>query len=390
MESLEFILVANSPGELSSLVKPVVEKIKSVSSKLQPIRTTLVITPCQFSSGREIQFAKSLGVDNIITSEEYRKWILGIPLKRELKFKYKGVVLYLGGDLMHPILIAKKLGYRPYAYLHGQKAGWKNLFKKFFVIDQKAKKELRHARIPGEKITIAGDLMINSVSADPKHEVIKTWKLNTERPIIAFLPGSREWEIDYMLPFYTEVAGEIKKIIPGSQFLLIISPFSSMQDIESKMVDNLFDVMAPLNVISAADLAVTIPGTNTAHIATLGIPTLMLFPLNKLDDIPLEGLLHYITKIPFLGKPIKRAAANIINRKTKFFALPNIRAQKMIIPEMRGNLTTEEVVAKILDLINHPEKTNQIGIKLKKIMGESNAAEIIIGEILSESLYTAG
>ena len=58
MEALEFVLVANSPGELSSFVKPVIEKIKS---KKISVRLSLFLTPCQYCSGREFAYAKSLG-----------------------------------------------------------------------------------------------------------------------------------------------------------------------------------------------------------------------------------------------------------------------------------------------------------------------------------------
>lgn len=390
MEAIEFILVANSPGELSSLVKPILETIREHSAKKHPIKTTLFLTPCQFSSGREIDFVKTLEVDNVVTSDDYRKWILGIPTKKELKFKYKGIVLYLGGDLMHAVLIAKKLGYRAYAYLHGQKAGWKSVFSRFFVVDEKAEKKMVRAHFKKDKVKVVGDLMINSVKALPKEEVIKTWKLSEEKPIVALLPGSRGWEVDYMLPFYESMAAELKKIIPGIQFLLIVSPFMPLKEIEAKSKENVFDIMGPLNLISAANLAVTIPGTNTAQIAALGVPSLMLFPLNKLDDIPLEGLLYYITKLPFIGGSIKKIAAEIINRNTKFFALPNMKAHKMIMPEMRGDIKPEQAVEKVLEMLNHPEKLKQMGTELKKAMGESDAAETIIGEILNETFSAAG
>jgi lipid-A-disaccharide synthase len=386
MENLEFVIVANSPGELSSFVKPVVEKIKSKTGKQCQARISLFLTPCQFSSGREIEYAKSLGVDQIISAEEYRKWILGIHFNKKFSFKYKGIVLYLGGDLLHAVLVAKKLGYKVYAYLHGQKGTWKSVFQRFYVVDEKAQKKLLHSGLTEDNVKIAGDLMLNSVKTLPKAESIKIWKLDTNKPIVAFLPGSREWEINYMLPFYEIVGLELKKIIPGIQLILIVSPFTPLDQIELRMQSNLFDMMAPLSSITAADLAVTIPGTNNAQIAAAGIPLLMLLPINNVRDIPLVGILHYFTQIPILGPILKRIAAEIICKKTKFFSLPNMKAQKLIVPELKGRITPEEVVEKILELLNNPNQLKTIESDLKKVMGESNAAEIIVGDILDENL----
>jgi len=381
VDNFDFVLVANSPGELSSLVKPIVERIKARSKES---RITLFLTPCQYSSGREAGYAKTLGVNEIICPEDYRKWILGIPIKREMNFKNRGAVLFLGGDLMHAVLIAKKLGFKAYAYLHGQKAGWKNVFSKFFVIDQKAAAGIRH-----KNVRAVGDLMMNSITALSKTETIKNWKLDSNKPIVAMLPGSRLWESDLLVPFYEIVAAELKKIIPGMQIILVLSPFTSMKDIEKKLSGNMFDLIAPLNSIPAADLAITIPGTNTAQIAALGIPFLMIFPLNKLDSIPLEGLLHYVTKIPLAGKIIKQLAAKIICSKTRFFALPNMKARKMVAPELVGKLSAEQVVEKTLELLGNPEALKHMGNELKKLMGESNAADIIVEEIINEAFLPA-
>ena len=179
---------------------------------------------------------------------------------------------------------------------------------------------------------------------------------------------------------------DLKKIVPGIQLVLIISPVTPLTNIEPKIKDNVFDMLAPLSSISAADLAVTIPGTNNAQIANIGIPLLMLLPLNKLSDIPLEGSLHYISKIPAVGYVLRMVLAEIIMRQKKFFSLPNIKAQKMLVPELKGRLTPEQVVEQILELLNNPGRLTEMSVKLRRVMGESNAAEMIISEILNENL----
>lgn len=47
-----------------------------------------------------------------------------------------------------------------------------------------------------------------------------------------------------------------------------------------------------------AQLAITIPGTNTLELALAGLPSLVLLPLHKPEMLPLEGLWHWLLMLP--------------------------------------------------------------------------------------------
>ena len=55
-QTFDIVITSNSPGELYSLVRPV---IRSLHRNIPGVRIILVITPCQYASGREIEVARS-------------------------------------------------------------------------------------------------------------------------------------------------------------------------------------------------------------------------------------------------------------------------------------------------------------------------------------------
>jgi lipid-A-disaccharide synthase len=178
----------------------------------------------------------------------------------------------------------------------------------------------------------------------------------------------------------------LKGKIKDLQTMVIVAPFTTVADIEKYVRSHIFDVYAPLDSATAADLALTIPGTNTAQLALLGVPEVMIFPLDDPKVIPLEGLLHYLGIVPFLGALIKRAVAYAANKNTKFFALPNIKADRMIIPEFRGRIRPVRVAQLIEELLKDPDRLFEMSRELKVSLGAPGAADHITEVMLNEAL----
>ncbi len=357
MPLTDIVLVANSPGELSALVKPVAEEFSRDGSK----RVTLVLTPCQYTSGRELEFTKTLpGIAQLVTAAEYKKWIV-LNKKPQATFLGRGAVLFLGGDLAHAMLIARKLKYPAYAYID-ERIAWKKFYKKFFVPDQSSYDKFA----PLDNLEIVGDLMVDSVAG------LKKWA--PEKEVVTFMPGSRAWEIGYMTPLYREIMALIKKEIPSVKFQLVSSPFVPAEPI------------AGAKLISFAELAnseviVTIPGTNTAKVAARGVPMVVVFPLNHPEVIPLEGVADWLGKLPVLGKKFKQFVAETVNAKTKYFALPNQKADREIAPEIRGIIDPLGVAMKVVELLKQPEQRQAMSAELAAAMGGPGAARKIVEEI---------
>ncbi|MCU0641811.1 MAG: hypothetical protein MUC35_07025 [Candidatus Margulisbacteria bacterium] len=356
----DIVLVANSPGELSALVAPIAAELAHHAG----YRVVLVLTPCQYTSGFEVEYSRRLkGVSQIITAGEYRNWVI-MNHQLKVRFAERGAVIFLGGDLLHAMLVAKKLNYPAYAYLN-ERIAWKNFFRKFFVADEAALKKFAKLA-PRGKVTRVGNLMVDSV------EPLKKWA--PEKNVITFMPGSRQWEIDYMTPFYRQVIELIRADFPHVRFQVVSSPFVKARPIEGARTVNFEE-------IGNSELVVTIPGTNTAKIAARGIPLIVVFPLNHPEVIPLEGLADLLGKVPVMGKPFKRWVAHLVNSKTQFFALPNQKAGREIAPEIRGRIEPETVALRAVELLSDLDRRQTMSRDLIAALGKPGAAKKIVEEI---------
>lgn len=367
MSKSDIVLISNSPGELSALVKPVAEML---TERLEDARIMLLLTPCQYTSGREMDYIKTIpGISKTVSAESYKNWILRNQ-KPKINFSEKGLVLYLGGDLAHAMLVAKKLRYPAFAYI-ADRVAWTRFYRKFFVPDAKTYTKFGKNQNVKKKLKVVGNLMVDSVAK------LRNW--SPQKNVITLLPGSRTWQIKHMTPIYKKIIEHIKVEIPKAVFQLVSSPFEKAIQIKGVKIIKFEDAFN-------SELVITIPGTNTARLAALGIPMITLFPLDNPDAIPLEGLAHYIGKIPYLGSKFKKTLVDTLNKKNKFFALPNIKANREIVPEIRGTIEPAMVALKTVSLLKDERKRQAMSEELKKSMGEPGAALKIMEEI-DETLH---
>lgn len=366
MAKYDIVLVANSPGELSALVKPVAE---TLSEKITQARIVLVLTPCQYTSGKELEYIKTIrGISEIIPANDYKNWILKNQ-RPKIEFNANGLVLFLGGDLAHAMVISKKLRLPAYAYVQDY-IGWTKFYQGFFVPDEEIlRKFAKNSRLK-DKIKVVGNLMVDSVANLPK------W--TPQKDVITFMPGSRQWQINHMTPIYEKIIIAIKHQLPEAKFQLVSSPFQPAIEIPNTKI---IDFEQAYN----SDLVITIPGTNTARLASLGLPMISIFPLDDPNVIPLEGLPHFISMIPLLGPWFKRTLVNALNKKIKYFALPNIKAKEEIVPEIRGIIDPALVAVKAVSLIKANDKRQEMSRALIRAMGQPGGAGRIAEE-LNEAL----
>lgn len=414
--AFDLIITTNSPGELNSWVRPLLEELHRQNS---PLAVTIVVTPCHFGSGKEVEVARSFpGVRQVIPPDVYKKWALRNVAPAT--FAARGAVLSLGGDLFHAVVLSRKLKYLAYAYTQKHLL-WQKAFKKFFLPDEALRQKFLKQRVPEAKMAVVGDLMLEA--ADPmltRADALKHWDLRREDPIIAFLPGSRSFQLRNATPFFIKVAELIQDKLPSAQMLVVLSPFSSIEEFRTtlklaaaeswviqkgigtqgtvegsgseKYVKTAHGLKAILvdehqmDALNISTLALTIPGTNTAELAALGVPFISIFPINNVDDYPLEGLGGILTNLPLLGRWIKRWLIFSLYRPGMLMALPNQRMEKMVAPEVNGFIRPADVARQAIALLEDKEKRQLISKTLKESMGERGAAGKIVTEIVAEVL----
>jgi lipid-A-disaccharide synthase len=293
---------------------------------------------------------------------------------------------YLGGDLFHATTIARRLGLRPMTYKF-TKRSYGQSFARFFALDARNAKALARNGAPADRIAIVGNLVPDAVRgalAGPQ-----------QKPGIGsgvcIMPGSRPNEIRYALPFFLAVARALRAQRSATEITFVLSPFNGDEELRTAVetppdratfgiggtlerdalsVDGerfAVDRSGNYAALSRAQLVVTIPGTKCIEAAVLGRPMLVVVPMNRPDIIAVNGLAGYLHLVPIVGRPLKSWIVQRIERRFRYVTQPNIDADRLIVPEMRGVLHPRDVAAEAADMLDRPSELRAIGEALAEL-----------------------
>lgn len=414
MERLELILTANSPGEVAGWVSPAVPALRE---RLPGARVTVFVPPCTFASGCELEVVKAIpGVDAAYGPAEFLRYaLLGL---RPAGFTPgpRGCVLFLGGDLANAVLLKKRLAYPAVAYTEGF-VNWTDAFARFAVPYAQVRDKLLAKGVPEDKVAVIGNLMLDAVRpARPPADVREELGV-VGRDLVLLLPGSRPAEVEYMTPFLVRTADLLRARAPEAAFVLSLSPFATPAQLEAALAGPLAAESAAaarfvpaaandetqvgaietesgtqisvrkgirFDLMAAADLALTIPGTNTAELGFLGVPMVVALPLNHPELIPLEGLAGLIGNLPRLGPALKRRLLPRVAARLPYAAWPNRLTQSFVVPELRGEVAPEAVAEESYRLLADPRRRACMAEALRRTMGEQGAARLLSGVVARE------
>ena len=96
-----------------------------------------------------------------------------------------------------------------------------------------------------------------------------------------------------------------------------------------------------------------------------------------------DGIFGVVGKISFINKLLTFIIKNFYFKKNKFFAWPNIKAKRMIVPERIGNISTIKIAREVLFLINDRDQLKSIKDNLNKRRGDKGAAKKLASIILN-------
>ena len=218
--------------------------------------------------------------------------------------------------------------------------------------------------------------VINQLKDLDQDEVIRYMGLNPDKPVIGIFPGSRDREIDFMLPVLLESAKALKAKNPKVQFLLIKAPTISQEKIDKffklhQISDDLIKVKSAekntnLFVLQSVDFAWLTSGTVTLEAACALTPLILGYRENP---IFWRGYL-FVRQISQIG-------------------LPNIIAGEEVCTELlQENCTPEkwvEITEKWLSSEEKVKATKELlKTKVKDVLETAiNPADRVAGEILT-------
>src|SRR5205807_107684 len=94
-----------------------------------------------------------------------------------------------------------------------------------------------------------------------------------------------------------------------------------------------------LRAMAQCDLALTYPGTNNDELAILGVPMIVVVPLERVSTIRTPGLSEWLGRIPGISNLVKAVVVGHYLRHHRLLAWPNQHAGRMLVPEIVGRFT---------------------------------------------------
>lgn len=169
------------------------------------------------------------------------------------------------------------------------------------------------------------------------------------KPLVLLLPGSRVKEITGVLPVMLEAVEIIKEALPQAEFVLQKAPTidnSLLQEIIAQSGETVRIVEGDgYDIMSVADVALATSGTVTLEAALCGLPVV----------------------ICYMASPLSMAIAKKIVT-VKYIGLPNILANREILPELiQEKMTSGNMAKEVLHFL-HPGEYKKIREELAKVV----------------------
>lgn len=392
---LDLVLTANSPGEVAGWVKPVAPALKEA---LPGARVTVFVPPCTFASGCELEVVAGLpGVDAAFGAGDFLRYALLGIVPAGFHPGRHGAVLFLGGDLYNAVLLRKRLGYPALAYTEGF-VNWTDAFARFAVPYTATRERILAKGVPEAKAVVVGNLMLDAVRPGREASEVRQSLDAGAAELVLLLPGSRPAEVALATPLLVRAAELLHAARPQTRFVLSLSPFARPAQLAEALAGSYAaewgargtvlpdgtllagDCRIPVrqgdqyDLMAAADLALTIPGTNTAELAFLGVPMVVALPLNHPELIPVEGLAGLIGNLPQVGKALKRRIIPRLAQRIPHAAWPNRLAGTYLVPELRGQVSAAGLADESASLLGDPARRAAMARDLRQVMGEPGAA----------------
>jgi len=353
--SPHYFILSNSPGEISGWVKPICHYLKLAEPNC---KISLLLTPCQYSSGHEKEFAKAYcKVDTVYAPNESIQFIRTSQSRPE-----SGGIFCLGSDPIYALILRFKLKLKAVAYTHHSSLA-PFIFKKIFTA------------------TEYGQLLGSSIALEKA-----SLKTTSENSICLFMTSSRPSHFDALFPFFVETIAILNKEHPDLTCKVSISPLLP-PEATRKFANEIaaLDIIDPekrFHEMAQASLMVSLVGTNTLEAAYLSLPMIALVPLNKPEIIIFDGIMGLLAKLPILKHVLPKLIIFIAKRKSGFYALPNRLLGKKVVPEVVDVIKSTVIANMIHETIENTHALNTMKDELNKIPKDQECAKQIVDEAI--------
>ena len=184
-----------------------------------------------------------------------------------------------------------------------------------------------------------------------REEAIQEFSLDPERKTIGLLPGSRNNEIQFLLDLMIDSAGEIRKEIKDSQFILPVADTLDPEIIRKRLKSNPLDIRVvtgkSYDVMNCCDYLIIASGSATLEAGLIGCPMVIVYRL--------KWITYWLARL-------------LLN--TKVYGLVNVVAGEKVVPELiQSKATAKNVANEALKVLNDPKKHGILRFRLLQVRG---------------------
>ncbi|MDB5099159.1 MAG: lpxB [Cyanobacteria bacterium RYN_339] len=158
----------------------------------------------------------------------------------------------------------------------------------------------------GGRVTYVGHPLVDIIGAEPRQK--------GDGQVVALLPGSRTQEVAHLYPLFMEVAHVLHTRRPGVRFILPAASDALYEELRWKVAGQRLPIELTrgnsLDALRRADAALMASGTATLEAALLDVPCVAAYKVHWLTAAVARRLL-----------------------RVRFVTLPNIVADRLVIPE---------------------------------------------------------
>ncbi|MBC8019064.1 MAG: lipid-A-disaccharide synthase [Verrucomicrobia bacterium] len=269
--------------------------------------------------------------------------------------------------------VAKKAGIKVLYYISPQIWAWRQgrLKKIARLVDHMAvilPFEAAFYERAGVPVTFVGHPLLDMVQVSmDREQAAASFGLDPSRKIAGLFPGSRNNEIERLLPVIIATAKLLEKRFPGIQFVLPVASTLSRDDLAPQIlaagIDVTFTNDRIHDLIRACDAVISVSGTVTLEIALIGTPMAIIYKLSPLTYM----LAKRLVKIEHIGLCNIIAGEAVVKELIQQDATPAKIAAEI-----------EEILANVLYADGIKQKLSAVRSQLKRGGASENVARLAI------------
>ncbi|MEA4884961.1 MAG: hypothetical protein VB144_15140 [Clostridia bacterium] len=399
---MDMILVAGGPGDTLGLARPAVEMVR----RAYPAADVWVfVAPVSRATGREARVASSFpGVRRAVPPSEFVRYLATGIRPPGFAASGSGVVVHLGGGMTWAACLSRRLHYPLVTYCSKAIPPARSVAL-YLVEDERAQASLIASGAPAEKVRPVGNLTADSAALSvSRNEARARLGIGEDDRLVGLYPGLRPSEVSAMAPFLFRTAELLSRVERGVKFIMPLSPFVGTSSLErlfaiprgksrperssavveknagpieavtSEGIRVRIETSARQETTIASDLAICTPGPICTELAANGVAYVAVIPSNLPHAMTLGGLGGLLSSVPLIGDAIRSSAYKHAAASSKFFTIPNIKAGRMVTPEVAGEIGPEDVAIPSVGLLGDPARRDKIGRELREAVGGPGAS----------------